>query len=122
MGKLIAIGGGCNGGDFDIQLEEKIRALIPNKHPQVVFIPYASTDFEDNFHEFKQIYESSGCVVNLLMPGKENLLVQADLIYIGRGWTIPLLKKLIDTNVIPILKGVMDKGTIIAGFSAGANC
>lgn len=29
MGKVIAIGGGYNGGDFDKQLEEKIRGFIP---------------------------------------------------------------------------------------------
>ena len=94
MGKIIAIGGGYNGGDFDSLLEEKVRSFIPNEQPHVAFIPYASTDFEENYNEFQTIYNLLGCQVSLLQPGNESLLLQSDLIYLGRGWTIPLLEKL----------------------------
>lgn len=121
MGKLIAIGGGPNGGDFDRSLEEKIRNLLHKEQPKVVFIPYASSDFVDNFTEFKRIYEQLGCEVILLKPGKEKILLLADLIYIGRGGTIPLLKKLEDTNAILYVKNAFLNGVTIAGFSAGAH-
>jgi dipeptidase E len=121
MEKLIAIGGGYNGGDFDKQLEEKIRTFIPKEKPKVIFIPYASTDFEDNYYQFMNIYESLRCEVELLQPGKENLLLEADLIYFGRGWTIQLLEKLNETKAITFLLQAIDNGTILAGFSAGAH-
>lgn len=67
------------------------------------------------------MYESQGCAVNLLQPGIENELLQADLIYFGRGWTIPLLKKIHETNAKPYLLQALENGAIIAGFSAGAH-
>jgi dipeptidase E len=121
MGKMIAIGGGYNGGDFDKQLEEKIRSFIPKENPIVIFVPYASTDYIENYNEFKQIYNFLGCEVNMLQPGKENVLLQADLIYFGRGSTIQLLKELHETNSISFLHQAIDNGTILAGFSAGAH-
>jgi dipeptidase E len=121
LGKIIAIGGGYNGGEFDRQLEERIRNFIVKENPKVVFIPYASTDFEDNYYEFITIYESLGCEVLLLQPGMEYLLDEADLIYFGRGYTIPLIEKLIETSAISFLKQAYDKGSILAGFSAGAH-
>jgi len=121
LGKVIAVGGGYNGGDFDRQIEEKIRSFIPKEKPAVIFVPYASNDFEDNYNQFKNIYESLGCEVTLLEPGQENDLLQADLIYLGRGWTIPLLNKLNETNATPYLLQAFEKGVMIAGFSAGAH-
>jgi len=121
LGKVIAIGGGYNGGDFDVQIEGKIRSLIPKERPMVLFVPYASTDFEENYNQFKEIYVSQGCMVELLQPGEEKRLLQADLIYLGRGGTIPLLKQLHETHAIPFLIQALEKGAIIAGFSAGAH-
>ncbi|WP_226641584.1 Type 1 glutamine amidotransferase-like domain-containing protein [Mesobacillus subterraneus] len=120
MSKVIAIGGGCNGGEFDSVLEEKIRHFIDKEEPNVVFIPYGSTDFEENFKDFKKIYTLLGCQVNLLQPGNERLLLEADLVYLGRGWTIPLVEKLIETKALPILVKASENGAVIAGFSAGA--
>lgn len=121
MGKVIAIGGGYNGGEFDSRLEEKIRSFIDKEEPNVVFIPYASADFEENYNDFKKIYNLLGCQVSLLQPGNESQLLQADLIYLGRGWTIPLIEKLIETKALPILFEASYNGTIVAGFSAGAH-
>lgn len=121
MSKLIAIGGGDNGGDFDKKLENTIRGFIEKESPRVIFIPYASLDFEDNFKDFREIYEDLGCVVDLLQPGKENMLLESDLIYIGRGWTIPLVERLIETNSKPFLLQAMENGAIVVGFSGGAH-
>ncbi|WP_442599710.1 Type 1 glutamine amidotransferase-like domain-containing protein [Neobacillus sp. D3-1R] len=121
MSKLIVIGGGYNGGDFDKELETTIRGFIQNDKPKVIFIPYASRDFIDNYRSFREIYEGLGCVVDLLEPGKESTLPHADLIYIGRGWTIPLIKTLKDTNAIHFLNQALENGAIVAGFSAGAH-
>lgn len=121
MSKLIAIGGGYNGGDFDKELEEMIRGFITKNHPKVIFIPYASLDFNDNYFEFREIYANLGCEVELLEPGKEAILLDADLIYMGRGWTIPLIETLKETNAIPSIIQAIDNGAIVAGFSAGAH-
>ncbi|WP_423410572.1 Type 1 glutamine amidotransferase-like domain-containing protein [Heyndrickxia sp. MSNUG] len=121
MGKIIAIGGGTNGGDFDPYLEEKIRKFINKDQPKVIFIPYASTDDEENYQQFFKIYELLGCEVELLQPGLENLLLEADLIYFGRGSTIQLIDKLKESKVIPFLNQAFENGTILAGFSAGAH-
>lgn len=121
MGKVIAIGGGFNGGDFDGQLEGKIRSFIELEKPKVVFIPYGSIDFEENYGDFEKIYRLLGCEVHLLEPGKENLLLEADLIYLGRGGTIPLLEKLTETDAISLLNQASRHGALIAGFSAGAH-
>jgi dipeptidase E len=119
--KFFAIGGGHNGGEFDKELEEKIRSNIDSDFPKVVFVPYASEDFLENYHEFIQIYQTLGCQVALLEPGKENLLIQADLIYFGRGSTILLVEKLNETRAISFIQQAILNGTILAGFSAGAH-
>lgn len=121
MGKIIAIGGGNNGGDFDSNLDEKIREFINKAQPKVIFIPYASTEDEENYHQFIKIYELLGCEVDLLQPGLEHLLLKADLIYFGRGSTIQLMEKLKETKAIPFLNQAFENGTILAGFSAGAH-
>ncbi|MFD2444246.1 Type 1 glutamine amidotransferase-like domain-containing protein [Bacillus sp. CGMCC 1.16607] len=121
MGKVIAIGGGYNGGDFDIELEKKIRHFVLKDKPKVVFIPYASDEFYDNYHDFKDIYESLSCEVDLLQQGNEKIMLHADLIYIGRGQTIPLMEKLNETYTRSILLQALETGAIVAGFSAGAH-
>jgi dipeptidase E len=121
MGKIIAIGGGFNGGDFDWKLEEKIRKFIIKDKPKVIFIPYASTDDEENYQQFSNFYELQGCEVKLLQPGTENLLLEADLIYFGRGSTIQLIEKLKETKAIPFLYQAYENESILAGFSAGAH-
>ncbi|WP_335433377.1 Type 1 glutamine amidotransferase-like domain-containing protein [Bacillus sp. JJ1609] len=121
MGKIIAIGGGYNGGDFDWKLEEKIRRFIIKEKPKVIFIPYGSTDDEENYHQFSNFYELQGCEVELLQPGMEYLLLEADLIYFGRGSTIQLIEKLKETKTIPFLKQAFEKDSILVGFSAGAH-
>jgi peptidase E len=121
VGKLIAIGGGPNGGDFDFVLENKIRGFLSRETPFILFIPYASQSFESNYVEFKEIYEKLGCKVDLLLPGYENKILEADMIYFGRGSTLELMSKLQETNAIENLIRSYEKGTTITGFSAGAN-
>jgi len=48
-------------------------------------------------------------------------LLLADLFYLGRGWTIPLLNKIDETNATPYLLQAFEKGAMIAGFSTGAH-
>lgn len=121
MGKVIAIGGGPNGGEFDKNLEKQIREYLPRERPNVLFIPYATDDFEENYHDFKEIYYLLGCEVNVLEPGQEVLITKADLIYFGRGYTLPLIEKLKITNAISYIRKAYDHGAILAGFSAGAH-
>lgn len=144
MRTIVAIGGGEIGGPiFDkdrhiigtygietIKIDQEIIKLSQKKNPNTLFIPTASHDSAGYCMGFKKYYEDTlGCRVNTLLllsaPSKEEIktaILEADIIYVGGGNTQFMLETWGKFGLPPLLRKAYEKGTILSGLSAGANC
>ena len=113
-----------------LKIDKKIIELTGKKQPTMVFIGAAHGDDLSRFLAIKKYFgETFGCVVenlNLIddsqRPNKDelqNIILGADIIYIGGGNVTYLMKILSKTGVDKLLRQAYDKGIIMAGNSAG---
>lgn len=144
MGKIIAIGGGEIGKNkvmpngtfktFPIQTMEIDMALVQmaNKpQPKVLFLPTASQDNPSYIQLFYQYYgDKLGCLVDDLQLISQiysddeirTKIENSDIIYVGGGDTRLMLEIWRKYHLDIYLKKAYEKGTILAGLSAGAVC
>ena len=104
MVKLIAIGGGENGRPgtkYETrQIDEEIVRFSGKNHPKVLFIPPPSQFQEDYFKVMQKVFVRLGCDISPLYlsnpnPNKRELeetVLGADIIYVGGGNTLKMLK------------------------------
>ena len=146
---IIAIGGGEIGRtkvyedghieqkDWETELiDKKIVEQAGKTNPVLVFIGAASGDSPDYFRAVCDVFEKkleqkikTKCVVkNLILtdvsqrPTFEQIremIMGADIVYVGGGNTTDLMKALRETRSDEILKQAYDKGVIMSGNSAG---
>lgn len=134
MRKIVVIGGGVEPGEWDIlQIDKKIVKLVKKKKPKVLFISTASVDNDGYIKMFQKIYRDKlGCQMDLLLLIKnkdsltkqeiEKKILTADIVYVGDGNTLLMLKIWRKFGVDKLLKIAYRKGIILAGLSAGAIC
>ena len=135
----VAIGGGeilnwnfktkdANGTIYDLkEIDKSIRKLSINNNPKLLFIGTASKENPHYFNAIKNIYESTGCIVDELKIidnyNKEDSfkkVLDADIIYIGGGNTKFMLSEWEKVDLKDAIIDAYNKGRIIAGYSAGA--
>lgn len=135
MKTIVAIGGGKFGRDdepYETQIiDQKIVELTKKESPDALFIPTASNDAEGYIELFKRNFGGKlQCKVDVLRVydnanTKEeikNKINHADIIYVGGGNTVSMMKIWKDLNIDKLLLDAYEKGTIISGLSAGAIC
>jgi dipeptidase E len=131
MNKIIAIGGGDISKDETLPIDKKIVSLSRKKSPTVLFIPTASGDSEEYIRNFIKLYKDKlGCKVSVLRlfkkrPTKrerEVLIDSADIIYVGGGNTLRMMKLWRRLGIDRLLVKAYEEGKIMAGLSAGAIC
>jgi dipeptidase E len=135
MGKLVAIAGGEIGRlgtkVETTKIDQEVIRLSGKVHPKVLFIPTASGDPQGYIDVFVNHYEKRlGCKVNSLLlisekPTKneiEKKIFDADVIYVGGGNTLMMLKVWRKFGVDRLLMKAFEKGIVLSGLSAGANC
>ena len=144
MRKIIAIGGGEIGKTklmpdgtyktFPIQTMEIDMALVQmanRPQPKVLFLPTASQDNLLYIQLFYQYYgDKLGCLVDDLQLISQTYsddeirtkIENADIIYVGGGDTRLMLEIWRKHHLDIYLKKAYEKGTILAGLSAGAVC
>lgn len=114
-----------------LALDWQVVHLTGKPRPNALFIPTASSDSVDYFLTFHHIYgEKLGCDTDVLYlirekPSYEILKAKieaADLIYVGGGNTLMMMKRWRRLGVDGLLKAAYERGTVIAGLSAGAIC
>lgn len=145
--KLVAIGGGkipkwsfTTKDDKEIEYETKeidqeIVRLSGKVKPRFLFIGTASRDNETYYEAIKEIYEGLGAVVQQLSLEEFNemhetkeefinrireIILSADIIYIGGGNTKHMIEVWKDFYIENILKEALADGSVLAGFSAGS--
>ena len=94
-------------------------------------IPTASNDDEASYKMFQEVYgDTLGCETDVLYLLDESIeqkdiaqkIAWADLIYVGAGNSLMMMRKWRFLKVDRLLKQAAAKGTVLAGVSAGALC
>lgn len=129
MGRIVAIAGG------DLATTQEINRymieLSGKVQPNVLFIGTASRDDEGYAENFRIAFQNIGGSVKTLALVKKNymetdieeLLNWADIIYVGGGDTVSMLKIWKEFSLDERLKEIYRKDrAVLGGISAGAMC
>ena len=133
--KIVAIGGGEIGRPgYSIETEEIDREIIRltgKKHPKALLLPTASGDSPLYWETFQKYYgQKLGCQTDVLYLFNNNSssreirekILGSDIVYVGGGDTLRMLKRWRKLGVDKILEEAGKKGVILSGLSAGAIC
>lgn len=131
MGTIVVIGGGSIKDLETFHLDKRVVGHTGKKCPKALFIPTASSDSKEYAEAFHEVYGGKlGCETEALYllsdpPSKKELrkkILDADLIYVGGGNTLKMMKRWRHLGVDQLLKVAYRKGTVLAGISAGGIC
>ena len=131
MGKLVAIGGGEMAVGETLAIDKEIVSLTGKDRPRALFIPTASSDSREYWQGFQGVYgRELGCVTDVLYllgvsPAKgelEQKILSADLIYVGGGNTLKMMRRWRRLGVDRILRDAYGRGIVLSGLSAGCIC
>jgi len=138
--KIIAIGGGeigrpKEGGGFHpietTLIDKEIIKISNKKKPKVLFLPTASSDSSGYVSVVENYFKKKlGCKVDSLLLVKQNYsfkeikekILSSDIIYVGGGNTLKMLKIWKKFGVDKLLEKAREKGIVLSGLSAGAIC
>jgi dipeptidase E len=128
---IVVIGGGNIRSKGTAPIDREIIRLANRKNPKLLFIPTASSDAESYW---KHVQEYFGgflqCKTDVLFLIKEQLskeqirrkIFSADIIYVGGGNTLLMMRLWRRMGVDKLLKSAYEKGTVLSGISAGSIC
>ena len=131
MGKIVAIGGGDLRTLETLSIDREIINLTGKSRPRALFIPTASSDSEEYWQAFDNAYGwELGCETDVLYllnlsPTKaqlEDTILSSDLIYVGGGNTLKMMRRWRRFGVDKILESAYNQGIVLSGLSAGAIC
>lgn len=126
---IIAIGGGGFADNpHNLLLERYLVKQAHQVNPKICFISTASGDSQSYIDKFYSCFTSLRCVVNHLPLFRRNekipseVLQEQDILYVGGGNTANMLAIWSLHDICESLMAAYDRGTILAGNSAGAIC
>lgn len=128
---IVAIGGGEIRQLKTLAIDKEIVSLTRKKHPRLLFIPTASSDSKNYVQVIEKVYgKRLGCKTDSLLllrekPSRKEIeekILSADIIYVGGGNTLKMMKLWRLLGVDKLLKFAYNNGTILCGISAGAIC
>jgi len=131
--KIVAIGGGETGRREPYvrttAIDREIVKLSGKKNPRFLFLPTASSGDNDYCAAiYKQFSKRLGCKVDILLlvnadpeykAIKERIL-KADIIYVGEGNTLKMMKTWRRYGVDIALRAAMKRNVVLCGSSAGS--
>ena len=128
---IVAIGGGDIAAGGTTEIDREIIRLSNRKRPTVLFLPTASSDSEEYAQRFIAHFggflKCQTDVLRLLQEPSsprqiESRLFSADIIYVGGGNTLSMMKDWRRLGVDRFLRAAYEKGIVLSGISAGAIC
>jgi dipeptidase E len=135
MKKIVAIGGGEIGRPgFPVEttkIDKETIRLAGKKCPRLLFLPTASSDSKSYAKIVDRHFgRRLGCRVEtlFLLSGQlkpkeiKRKIMDADIIYVGGGNTLKMMKAWRRLKVDKLLRQAAAKGTVLSGISAGAIC
>jgi len=132
--RIVAIGGGETGRDGlpveTTAIDREIIRLSGKKKPLALFFPTASTMPEVSWDTFKKHYGGRlGCRTDVAWlkagaapAGIRAKIMRADIIYVGGGNTLKMLKLWRRLGVDRMLAEAGRRGKVLSGLSAGGIC
>jgi dipeptidase E len=128
--RLALLGGGFS-TDGDGLLDDWLLGHARAARPRVCFVPTASGDAASYVEQFLGAFGSrAGCEAAVLPLFRRELdddalrafLLAQDVVYVGGGNTANLLAVWRAHGVDRLLREAYDRGILLCGISAGANC
>ncbi|MCF0082653.1 peptidase E [Streptomyces lomondensis] len=129
--KRLALLGGGFSTDDDGLLDDWVLARAGTSRPKVCFVPTASGDAPAYVDRFRTVCAARpDCEPSVLHLFRRELddealrsfLLAQDVVYVGGGNTANLLAVWRAHGVDRLLREAYDRGTLLCGISAGANC
>ncbi|KUN31113.1 peptidase S51 dipeptidase E [Streptomyces corchorusii] len=129
-GRRVALLGGGFSTDEDGLLDDWLLTRAGNPRPRVCFLPTASGDAPGYADRFLGAFRSRACVPSVLPLFRRELdddalrtfLLAQDVVYVGGGNTANMPAVWRVHGVDWLLREACDRGTLLCGISAGANC
>jgi peptidase E len=124
---IIAIGGGGFLHGTELGLDRYVLEQSPVAKPRIGFIATASGDAASTFLKFYTRFAPLNCRPSHLSffdrtPDLEKWVHSQDIIYVSGGNTKSMLAVWREWNLPNLLQSAIQKGTVLAGISAGAIC
>jgi len=128
---IVAIGGGDIRTRGTAAIDREIIRLSNKSHPKLLFIPTASYDSERYWKHVRQYFgKFLKCKTDALFlmrdrPSRDAIrakILSADIIYVGGGNTLHMMRLWRRLNVGRCLKSAYKNGTVLTGISAGSIC
>ena len=128
---IVAIGGGNIRTRGTAPIDREILRLSRRKNPKLLFIPTASSDSERYWTHVQEYFgEFLKCKTDVLFLIRGELskkqirrkILSADVIYVGGGNTLLMMRIWRRLGVDKLLKLAYENGTVLSGISAGGIC
>jgi dipeptidase E len=126
-GQILAIGGGGFMMERDSPLDEFLLSLSPAARPRVCFVPTPAGDRSEVIAAFFETFARRECEPSCLrlfgtpeQPTEQ--LAHQDVIYVSGGNTANALALWRLHGVDRALREAWERGAVVGGVSAGANC
>lgn len=127
--RVVLLGGGFS-MDEDGVLDDWLLTHARGPRPKVCFLPTASGDAPGYVDQFLTAFRPRDCEPTVLSLFRRELdddalrdfLLSRDVVYVGGGNTANLLAVWRVHGVDRLLREAYDRGTVLCGISAGANC
>jgi dipeptidase E len=130
MRKIVTIGGGKMRKGGTLAIDKEIVRLSGKRHPRFLFIPTASSDDRGYSRTAQRHFGRLGCTTEVLYlvrerPSRKEIekkIRAADIIYVGGGNTLMMMRLWRRLGVDRMLKRAWQRGTVMCGLSAGSIC
>ena len=127
--RLALLGGGFSTDDDGV-LDDWVLGLVGTARPRVCFVPTASGDAPGYVDRFLAAFAPRPVEAGVLPLFRRTLgdadlrtfLLGQDVVYVGGGNTANLLAVWRVHGVDRLLREAYDRGVLLCGISAGANC
>ncbi|MFC8784058.1 Type 1 glutamine amidotransferase-like domain-containing protein [Streptomyces nigra] len=127
--RLALLGGGFSTDDDGV-LDDWLLGLVDAARPRVCFVPTASGDAPGYIERFLAAFDDRPVQAEDLPLFRRTLddealrtfLLSQDIVYVGGGNTANLLAVWRTHGVDRLLREAYDRGVLLCGISAGANC
>jgi dipeptidase E len=127
--QVVALGGGGFGEDVpdDRGLEDTLLGLTGRDEPRVCFVPTAGGDADAYVDRVGDALAGRArfSVLRLFhreVPDLDAFLAEQDLVHVGGGSTVNLLAVWRAHGLDAALRRAYERGVVMSGVSAGANC
>lgn len=127
--RLALLGGGFSTDDDGV-LDDWLLGLVDAARPRICFVPTASGDAPGYIERFLAAFADRPVEAEVLPLFRRTLddealrtfLLSQDVVYVGGGNTANLLAVWRAHGVDRLLREAYDRGVLLCGISAGANC